>query len=40
MIDDVVPKERTVQRTFPGLAEYTTHESKEDKPQTVGTKYV
>lgn len=37
MIDDVVPKKRRVQRKFPGLAEYATHESKEDKLQTVST---
>lgn len=40
MIDDVVPKERTVQRKFPRLAEDAKHESKEDQPQTFGTKYV
>lgn len=40
MIDDVVAIERTVQRKLPGLAEDATHESKEDKPQTFGTKHV
>lgn len=40
MIDDVVHKERIVQRKFPGLAQDATHESKGDKPQTFGTKYV
>lgn len=39
-MSDVVPKERTVKRKFPGLAEDATHESKEDKPQTFDTKYV
>lgn len=37
---DVVPKERTAKPKFPGLAEDFKHESKEEKPQTFGTKYV
>lgn len=40
MIDDVVPTERIVQRKFLGLAWNSTHQSKEDKLQTFGTKYV